>query len=104
MAHGKPVITTQYGGCLDFMNDKNSFLVPCQRTPVSSMIFPNYNAKMIWAEPDLMEARRLMRYCYEHRDEAKVIGRQAREDITKNLNSRTIGDLMIKRLNEIVGQ
>ena len=104
MAHGKPVITTQYGGCLDFMNDKNSFLVPCQRTPVSSMIFPNYNAKMIWAEPDLMEARRLMRYCYEHRDEAKAIGKQAREDIAHNLNSKVIGDLMIQRLNEIIGQ
>jgi len=101
MSYKKPVITSSYGGCLEFMNDANSFLVPTKRTPVRGMIFPNYNGRMVWGDPDIMEARRLMRYCYENRDAASLIGEQAAKDIADHYNPKTIASKMISRLREI---
>lgn len=102
MSHGKPVITTKYGGCLQFMNDDNSFLVPARRAPVQGMIFRNYNGHMVWGDPDTMEARRFMRYCYENRNKAKETGERAAQEIASNYNAEAIANQMINRLREIL--
>ena len=103
MSYGNPVVTSGYGGCLDFMNANNSFLVPTQRAPVYGMIFNNYNGKMTWGDPSIMEARKMMRYCYNNRTEVRSKGVQAETDIKNNYNTEVIGGLITKRLKEITG-
>ena len=102
MSHSKPVITSNYGGCLEFMNKDNSFLVDTRRTPVQGMIFQNYSGDMVWGDPDIMDARRLMRYCYENRDKAAQVGQKAADDIQNNLNSKVVAGKMIERLRAIL--
>lgn len=100
-SYGKPVITTRYGGVLEFANDKNSFLVNCHEVPVYGMIFGNYNGSMIWAEPDIMDLRKQMRYVFEHKEEAKKRAEKGRMFIQERLNWKRIGQDMIDRLKVI---
>jgi glycosyltransferase involved in cell wall biosynthesis len=102
MSLGKPVIATGYSGNLEFMNEENSFLVRCQRTPVFNMLFPAYHGRMTWGDPDIMHLRKLMRYCYENQKEAKAKGVIAKKFIEENLNKKRIGSLITNRLKEIV--
>jgi glycosyltransferase involved in cell wall biosynthesis len=102
MSHGKPVVTTRYGGCLEFMNDDNSFLVESRREPVQGMIFRNYHGHMVWGDPDIMEAKRLMRHCYENQTEAKLVGQKAAQHIADNYNASAVADKIIERLRAIL--
>ena len=97
----KPVITSAYGGNLDFTNNKNSYLIDCRETPVTNMIFDVYNGHMVWGDPDLMHLRKLMRRVFENQEEAKKKGKKARQDIVKNYNQKTISSIIINRLTEI---
>ena len=98
----KPVIATGYSGNLDFMNTENSYLVPWKYTLVGSGAdaYPR-NAK--WAEPDLNEAARLMRYVYENQDAAREVGERARTSIEMNFSTKVTGERMHKRLKELRG-
>lgn len=82
MGLGKPVIATGYSGNLDFMSDANSFLVPYRYASIPPGCAP-YPVGARWAEPDLDRAARLMRFVYEHPDEARAVGRRARADILR---------------------
>lgn len=66
----KPVITTNYGGTLDFCNEKNSYLIDytIQRAIDSEQINPG--AK--WAEPDLGHLSSLLKQVYQKVDSAKI--------------------------------
>ena len=101
MSHGKPVISSGYGGSLDFVNNDNSYLINCFETPVSGMIFPNYHGYMNWAEPSIGHLRKLMRHVYQNREEAKAKGTVARQYIVEHFNSEVISQLMLSRLQTI---
>jgi glycosyltransferase involved in cell wall biosynthesis len=84
---GKPVIATGYSGNLDFMNTNNSLLVKYQLKQLDQTYYP-YERGNIWAEPDESDAARLMRYVYEHREEAKELGDRASLDVKSSLDPR----------------
>ena len=71
MQLGKPVIASNYSGNCDFTTDQTSFLVPCTRVanPVASGPYP---AGVIWGEPDLHEAARLMRRVHDQPEVAQA--------------------------------
>src|SRR6185295_15134069 len=87
MLREKPTIATRYSGNLKFMTDANSFLCGCELREVGPRSSP-YPADARWAEPDLNEAAQLMRFVYEHPDEARRRGQQARSDLTTAHNPR----------------
>jgi len=64
MALGKPVIATGYSGNLDFMNDRNSFLVPFEDVLIGEGCDP-YPQAAKWAEPDMDTAVAMMREVLE---------------------------------------
>ncbi len=64
MLLGKPVIATRYGGNLDFMSDRDSWLVDCEMTPIGSGQAP-YPAEGEWAAPDIDQAARHMREVFD---------------------------------------
>jgi|TARA_Y100000034_G_scaffold11008_1_gene11568 glycosyltransferase involved in cell wall biosynthesis len=88
MSMGLPTICTRWSAHLDFMNDKNSFLIDVDR--VSSehagemhRIHTGY-FEMKWATPSITHLRKLMRFVYENRKMSAKIGKRARKDMIKN--------------------
>ena len=82
MSCGLPCIVTDYGGQRAFANGANSYLIRVERLvracdPV--YLDPAFDWGE-WAGPDLTHLRYLMRYVFEHRDEAAERGRIARAD------------------------
>jgi glycosyltransferase involved in cell wall biosynthesis len=100
MSHGKPVIATNYSGNVDFMDDSNSYLVPWTRVAVGQGA-EGYSPDATWAEPDVVEAARLMRHVYENQAEAVLVGQKAQDDILKNFSEAASGAIMKNRLSEI---
>lgn len=101
MLMGKPVITTRYGGPLDFVNNNTAFTCGYQLTPCYGMPWDSYNGKMTWAEIDIMEAKQKMRYVFENREPAKEVASVAQKNILTNYSWERIGTLMKLRLEEI---
>ena len=100
MALGKPAIATAYSGNLEFMNDKNSYLCPAQRSEVGPEREP-YPASSHWAEPDLETAARLLQHVYKNKHEAHERGLQAAEDIRSLLAPALSGSLIRDRLAKV---
>jgi glycosyltransferase involved in cell wall biosynthesis len=101
MAKGKPVIATGYSGNMDFMTLSNSYPVKYNLIEIEHG-YGCYGQGNLWADPDVNDAARLMRYVYEHRDEALRVGLTAMDDIKKYLSHSTIGELIAKRFNIII--
>jgi glycosyltransferase involved in cell wall biosynthesis/SAM-dependent methyltransferase len=100
MALGKPVIGTAYSGSLDFMTERNSYLVDYVKTEVPSGCSP-YPAGYLWADPLIDHAAEQMRQVYERRDEASRRGAQARKDILDKHSPSVCGRRIVARLEEI---
>src|SRR5262249_20092370 len=100
MAIGKPVIGTGYSGNLDFMNDKNSFLVDYELAVVGPdcEIYP---ADGEWAQPSISHAAELMREVVADTQKAARVATRARKDIARLLSARTTGAAMRKRLEQL---
>jgi len=83
MAMGKPAISTNFGGNLEFMNDSNSYLIGSLSTPVSGMPWSIYDARQMWAEPDLADLKAKMRFVFNNREAAVEKGRIAKSGMDK---------------------
>ena len=59
MALGTPVVSTNYGGNLDFMSDQSTALVEYELQEVGESNWP-YDPKALWAEPSISHAAFLM--------------------------------------------
>lgn len=102
MAMELPVIATRWSGHLDFMNDDNSYLIDVQRmNPIdetqakeSSFYTPDH----LWAEPSVDHTAQLMRQVYDNRDQSRVIGRKARQDVQQNWNMQRTANWMLHRI------
>jgi len=73
MSLGKPVIATGYSGNLEFMNPGNSFLVRYEYTELSEQA-GFYQPGLRWAEPDIDDAARLMRFVFDCQEQAMEVG------------------------------
>jgi len=78
MSCGLPVITTDSGGQLDFVNETNGWLV--DSVPFEVVHDINYEG-ITWRKPLISSLRAVMRYVYDHRDEVRAKGLKARETI-----------------------
>jgi glycosyltransferase involved in cell wall biosynthesis len=100
MALGKPVIATRYSGNLDFMDDRNSFLVPFRYAEVPSGTSA-YPAGARWADPDIDEAARRMRHLASSPEIGRRLGAVARRDILQDWTEAKMGARMRSRLEEV---
>jgi glycosyltransferase involved in cell wall biosynthesis len=102
MAYAKPVIATGYSGNLEFMDERNSYLVPCEvtRIPHGSAYPPDG----LWATPDVAAAAKLMRHVYDHPDEARARGALARQDIGRRFSTDRTASFIRSRLEGIQAQ
>ncbi len=100
MYFGKPVIATAYSGNLDFMTERNSYLVPYELTEIGPDADP-YPPDKEWAEPDLDAAAALMREVFENPETAAQKGRRAAEDIRREHSPEAIGRQISRRIDEV---
>lgn len=103
MAFGKPAIATAYSGNLEFMDERNSYLVPYELTEIPPGCEP-YPAGSRWAEPDVAAAAELMRHVVDEPDEAAEKGRRAAEDIRELHSPERRAALVTERLEAVEGK
>lgn len=76
MSAGLPVITTGFGGQIDFVNEDNGWLLPYELTEVTWEIA--YEG-VKWAMPNHEALKKTLRYVFEHPEEVAEKGILARE-------------------------
>jgi len=100
---GKPVISTDFGGTSEFLNNENAYRVRYTTTPVAHMPWsPWYRGNQMWAQPDVAHGMELMRHVYGNREEAKRKGELARKNILENFTWEKVGKQMIDNINHLV--
>lgn len=104
MASGVPPIISNFGGQTDFINEENGWLIPINNLKHLSERLCKINAAFtnLWfAEPEIHEVRKLMRFVYENRNILKEKGKIAREQVLKNWTWKNAARKAEKRLNDI---
>jgi glycosyltransferase involved in cell wall biosynthesis len=81
MACQLPVVATNWGGQLDFLNGENCYLIDSRLTPVPSEVEIEHYRGHCWAEPSVDHLRQVMREVYSHPDEARKRAERGREDV-----------------------
>lgn len=85
MACGLPVIVTNFSGQTEYLTEQNAFLLNYELEDINIPFFKaadgNYGQ---WAKPDFNHLKYLMRYVFEHPEEAKQKGLFAAQDMLKN--------------------
>ena len=97
MLAGRPVVATGYSGNLEFMDERNSFLVGYDLVPVGEGKGP-YPATSRWADPDLDEAAAAMRRIVEDPAGTAAVGERARQDIVRFHSAEARVPLVAARL------
>jgi glycosyltransferase involved in cell wall biosynthesis len=100
MCLGKPVIATRYGGNLEFMNDRNSWLVDYEMTAIQPGCYP-YPPSGSWADPDVGQAARHMRTVFEDSEEVRDRARRGQQDLRERHSPLVAGRSMENRLEHI---
>jgi glycosyltransferase involved in cell wall biosynthesis len=83
MACGLPAIVTNYSALTDYLNESNGYPLRVAKMVdvYDPFFYPAGWDLGQWAEPDFDDLRRLMRHVFEHPEEARAKGRQARADV-----------------------
>lgn len=86
MSMGLPVIATNWSGSTEFLSDCCSLPLPVDGLSLAEGVPEGHH----WADPSIDHLRSLMRWSAEHREEAKSIGRRARERMVTHFSPRVV--------------
>ncbi len=100
MMLGKPTIATAYSGNLDFMDGSNSLLVGYDLIEIGEC-FRHFQKGHRWADPSISEAAHAMRRVFNHPEEARSLGENARRSTVHHFSPERCGMRMLERLIEI---
>ncbi|MDQ6797968.1 MAG: glycosyltransferase [Actinomycetota bacterium] len=105
---GKPVIATAYSGNVDFTAGDNSCPVGYRLRPIEladhryrPLAAGVYEPGLLWADPDLDQAGRWMRFLFEHPEARRRIGANAAATVRSRYSSSAVGAAIAGRLTEI---
>jgi glycosyltransferase involved in cell wall biosynthesis len=107
MSCGIPSIVSDFGGHLDFVTNEVGWLIPVNNLKKLSERLCRINTayKDLWfAEPEIKDIRKIMRYVYEHKDEVKSKGHKARTLVENSHTWNNVADIAEQYLNEIWNQ
>ncbi|MFZ1062610.1 MAG: glycosyltransferase [Acidimicrobiales bacterium] len=98
-AHANPVVTTGYGGSLDYLSESR-FLVDYDLVPVNDPAgYPSYSLDQRWAEPDLDDGANALRRVYEDLGNART----SAEPIAREISRRFSPEVIAATLRALVG-
>lgn len=106
MATGLPTIVTNWGGSADYIDTDDTLALNYKmgRAYEFDHIYDKFWAEGEnagdWAEPDIAHLKSQMRWAYEHREEAKAMGKKAAERIARDWTWA----VQIKKLYDIIDQ
>jgi glycosyltransferase involved in cell wall biosynthesis len=94
---GKPVITTNWSGNLDFTTAKNSCLVDYtwMRLDKNYVVYPKGT---IWAEADVDQASYYIKKIYNEPEFREKLAKEGQKTILENYSPRVVGELYKNRL------
>lgn len=106
---GTPVIVTGYSAHMEFANEGNSLVLDYELVDAHDSELANLGAK--WAEPNIEDLRKQMRYIFENRDSARVTemvaaAREAVQDLSWERAAREIVEFLreIESVKELKAQ
>jgi GT2 family glycosyltransferase len=102
MACGLPVIATDWSAQTEFFHAGVGYPLRIKGL-VPALTKKAYYAGFRWADPDLEHLRYLMRYVYEHSDEARAVGQRAALEAASRWTWSHAVDRILERLQEIEG-
>lgn len=101
---GNLVITTGYGGVNEYFAESGTAVVlPYEMVNLDGMLHSTkwYSPDQKWAEVDLSELRRAMRFAYNQQDEAANLARSGQEFVQREFALDRVGKLMAARIEEV---
>ncbi|MBV9783952.1 MAG: glycosyltransferase [Acidisphaera sp.] len=93
MYYGVPVIASNYSGNLEYMTDRDSFLVPCNEAFVREPDGP-FQRGSVWGEPAIDAAIEIMRNVVADREEALRVGQLGSQAVTAKLSAQTVSEVL----------
>ncbi|WP_242691260.1 DUF4214 domain-containing protein [Cytobacillus praedii] len=101
---GLPVIATAWGGQLDFLNEKNSYLIPYHLVPVKQQShYHGYRGDQLWAEPSVENLKQRMRNIYADKIEAADKGNNLKSFIDQTFTYDQAAMDISFALNQLTG-
>lgn len=98
-AYGTPVIATDFGGALDYLTQRDAYLVGSRLVPVhNAQGRPSFMPDQHWAEPDPVHTVELMRHVFANREEASARGRRLQQSIRKKFNEAAVTSRLLEIL------
>lgn len=96
MSTGLPLIATNWSGPVEYLDPADSFPLSYRLVDVRGTVAHGVHFYGQWAEPDYEHLRYLMRYLYEHPDEAaekgRIAARRAHTEWTRDRLARQVCD------------
>ncbi len=103
MALGKPVIATDYSGSVDFLRPDVGFPVPYRLVSLVRNVGP-YAKGSVWAEPDLDEAARLMKFVRENSPQSLAVAAAARHEVETSWSIAAASRRLQKEVDRLLGE
>jgi glycosyltransferase involved in cell wall biosynthesis len=99
-----PVISTNWGGQTDFLNETNAFPVEVKElVAIHNHDIPLFNGHC-WAEPSIADLRKQMRYVYDHPAVAQERGIRAKQTIAEQFSKKAISETVVRELSKFTGR
>ncbi len=102
IACGLPAIATDWGAQTEFFHAGVGYPLRSRGLVPAAARSPYY-AGLRWADPDIEHLRFLMRYVYEHSDEARALGAAAAAAVAEKWTWARATDRIMERLRAIEG-
>jgi len=100
MACGLPVIATNWSGPADFISGDTAYPLAVEKLRPAEARCPYYKGSN-WAEPSYEHLRSLVRHVYENREEARMVGRRASDEILSKWTWEQSVKKIIARLDQV---
>lgn len=103
LVHAKPLISTPIGGVHEWISQDSYFPIKYKMSDVFGMDWAEqYTCEgNQWADVDIDDLRKQMRFVFENRDQAKKVAKKGQREVREKLNFKVVGEMMKKRINEI---
>ena len=98
---GTPVVATAFGGPLEYLDRAHHRLVSYRTAPVRQR-YAYYNGAMDWADPDVDDAARSLRWVYENLEEARRLALDAALSLRERYSLSAVGTMGRRRLMDLL--